>query len=683
MPAVLDCPELGCWQALFDGSIPPDEGECYALHLESCSTCQLRLDGAEECEDELRRLGRQVGDPTTRVLDPGLSRILERLQEEGSVSVRIESVDMYFLRPSDKPGVLGILGEYEVREVIGQGGMGIVVKAHEPALNRLVAIKVMAATVAGNPTARQRFTREARSAAAVCHENIVAVHGVHESDGLPYLVMQFVSGESLQARLDRRGPLETLEIVSIGLQTARGLQAAHAQGLIHRDIKPANLLLQNADEPHANSRLSEKSSSSVVKITDFGLARMVDDTPFTQFGLVSGTPEYMAPEQARGDSVDHRADLFSLGSVLYTMCTGVPPFAGTSPLAVLRLVSDKTPSPIRSLNPDVPAWLETFVVRLMAKNASDRFQSTAKVVELLAGYQAHLQQPTTIPAPEIPDPPAGTRSPRSVAPGRIRLPKGLRPLKSRLVLLLLAVFGAVCLFPLAQIQPGQAEPPFEDIYQDFRGGQGILPPLVLVGVEAEAVTKAEKEGIRITLPARRKDTNRVGIQLNARIQGDFEITTSYEILKGDPPTAGHGVGIELYVATDPADSQLGLFRASRINEGEVYMSGLSPLVDGKRQYNTRFHPATTKAGRLRITRVGREAKLWVADGDANDFEMIFEEDLGPDDLKVVRVSAYPGHAHNEVDLRIKDLRIRFLRLVKPPPWLTRRTKCRECHSSAG
>src|SRR5262249_48641709 len=148
---------------------------------------------------------------------------------------------------------------------------------------------------------------EGRAAAAVSHEHIVAIHGVDEANGLPYLVMEYVSGISLQERLDRSGPLETKEILRIGMQVASGLAAAHAQGLIHRDIKPANILLENGFER--------------VKITDFGLARAVDDASLTQSGVLAGTPMYMAPEQARGEALDHRADLFSLGSVLYALCT--------------------------------------------------------------------------------------------------------------------------------------------------------------------------------------------------------------------------------------------------------------------------------------------------------------------------------------------------------------------------
>src|SRR5262249_38197920 len=244
--------------------------------------------------------------------------------------------DLYLPNAPPRPNRLGMRGAYEVQEVIGQGGMGVVLKAFEPALHRLVAIKVLAAAIAGSATARKRFTREAQAAAAVCHEHVVAVHGVHDIDGLPYLVMQYIGGESLQDRLDRTRPMDVIEIVRIGYQTASGLAAAHAQGLIHRDIKPANLLLENG--------------LAKVKITDFGLARMADDVGLTQNGVIAGTPEYMAPEQARGETIDHRADLFSLGSVLYACCTGQPPFRGSTALAVLRQVSDDPPRSVRSLN---------------------------------------------------------------------------------------------------------------------------------------------------------------------------------------------------------------------------------------------------------------------------------------------------------------------------------------------
>ena len=202
-------------------------------------------------------------------------------------------VELTFLSPSDKPDSLGRLGSYEVQEVIGRGGMGIVLRAFDEKLHRVVAIKVMTAPLATNATARRRFTREARSAAAVSHDHVVTIHGVEETSDLPYLVMQYVSGVSLQERLDKSGPLQLHEILRIGMQAATGLAAAHAQGLVHRDIKPANILLENGVER--------------VKITDFGLAHAVDDVRTTQPGTVIGTPEYMSPEQARGEKVDHRS----------------------------------------------------------------------------------------------------------------------------------------------------------------------------------------------------------------------------------------------------------------------------------------------------------------------------------------------------------------------------------------
>ena len=426
MSAPLDCPGIECWQALFDDAVPEDQREPFERHLESCTVCQERLQRAEEGGDVLRRLGQQVGDPTLAPVDPTLRQFLDWLHEEKAPDCpgAMGPDDLYFLRPAEHPGDLGVLGPYEVHEVIGQGGMGVVLKAFDPALNRLVAIKVLAAGVAGSAMARKRFAREAQAAAAVCHDHVVTVHGVHEADGLPYLVMQYVAGESLQDRLDRMGALEVEEIVCIGLQTAKGLAAAHAQGLIHRDITPANLLLSEAAAPIG--RMGQRGLMGRIRpirpIRSWSRSPtsawrgMIDDVPFTRCGVVAGTPEYMAPEQACGETVDHRADLFSLGSVLYAMCTGAPPFRASTPLAVLRQVSELTPTPLHPLNPDVPAWLEAFIVRLMAKNPADRFQSAAEVAVLLEGYLGHLRQPTTVPAPILPAS-SGTEPPGREAVG--------------------------------------------------------------------------------------------------------------------------------------------------------------------------------------------------------------------------------------------------------------------------
>ncbi len=391
MPATPDCLDFEHWQTLVGDSPSHENLDRWEQHLASCATCQERLDHTEQCGEELKQWCRQFGDPTAVTAEPGLAEVRRRLHGMNTThpSDTAEPPDLYFLQPAGRPDLLGMLADYEVQEVIGQGGMGIVLRAFDPRLHRPVAIKVLAVPVAGSVTARRRFAREAQAAAAVCHENVITVHGVHEVDGLPYLVMQYVAGESLQERLNRTGPLPLLDVVRIGAQTAAGLAAAHAQGLIHRDIKPANLLLENG--------------LARVKITDFGLARMIDDVGLTQNGVVAGTPEFMAPEQARGDVVDHRADLFSLGSVLYAMCTGKSPFRAASTMGVLRCVCEQPAGSVREQNTAIPSWLEELIERLMAKNPAERIQSASEVAALLESYLAHLQQPATMPAPPLPD----------------------------------------------------------------------------------------------------------------------------------------------------------------------------------------------------------------------------------------------------------------------------------------
>jgi serine/threonine protein kinase len=288
------------------------------------------------------------------------------------------SRDLHFLTPADDAAYLGKLGPYLVEEVIGRGGFGVVLKARDPKLARIVAIKVLAPHLAASGTACQRFRREALSAAAVAHEHVITIFAV-DDDPLPYLVMQFVAGQSLQDKLDREGPLGIKEALRIGMQTAAGLAAAHKQGLVHRDIKPANILLENGIER--------------VKLTDFGLARAADDASLTRSGTIAGTPQYMSPEQARGETVDARSDLFSLGTVLYAMLTGRSPFRADSTLAVLKRVCDDPPRPIREVNPDVPEWLAALIDRLLAKAPADRPASAQEVADLLGQYLLQVQQP--------------------------------------------------------------------------------------------------------------------------------------------------------------------------------------------------------------------------------------------------------------------------------------------------
>lgn len=281
-----------------------------------------------------------------------------------------------YLKPSTRADGLGRLAHYEVEQILGRGAFGIVVRAFDEKLHRVVAIKLLHAELATTSPPRKRFLREARNAAAVRHENIVGIYSVEE-EPLPYLVMEYVPGITLQQRLDQHGPLDLPEIIRIGQQVAEGLAAAHAANLIHRDIKPSNILL-------------EEGVVSRAKISDFGLARAVDDASLTQSGLIAGTPLYMAPEQARGEILDHRADLFSLGSVLYQMTSGRPPFRAPNTIAVLKRVCEDTPRPIQDVIPGTPDWLCSIINRLLEKSPDSRFQSAQELVELFSQCQAEL-----------------------------------------------------------------------------------------------------------------------------------------------------------------------------------------------------------------------------------------------------------------------------------------------------
>jgi serine/threonine protein kinase len=288
-----------------------------------------------------------------------------------------ESNELPFLTPSSRPGYLGQLGHYEVQKVLGKGGFGVVLRAFDERLHRVVAIKVLSPAYAVNGSARKRFIREARAAAAVKNEHVVGIHDVQEDAQPPYLVMEYIDGCSLQDKIDKHGALGLKEILRIGMQIAEGLAAAHKQGLVHRDIKPANIMLENGVER--------------VKITDFGLARAVDDASVTQSGTVAGTPMYMSPEQAEGLPIDPRSDLFSLGTVLYALCTGHPPFRASGTHAVLKRVIEASPRPIREVNTEIPDWLSAIVVKLHAQKPENRFQTAKEVAELLGQRLADVQ----------------------------------------------------------------------------------------------------------------------------------------------------------------------------------------------------------------------------------------------------------------------------------------------------
>jgi serine/threonine-protein kinase len=385
----MPCPDTARLKELLDGTLPEGQQAAVARHLETCEACQRTLEGLVAGKESWEAAARQL-HPGQTSSEPALQQILQHMKAGNMDATQrgdgpSDSTSLDFLDPPDKLGQLGKLARYEILELIGRGGFGVVLKAFDPTLQRVVAIKVLAPQLATSPSARVRFTRESHAAAAVSHDHVVTIHAVEEANGLPYLVMPYVSGVSLEERLAGGGPLPLEKILRIGMQTAAGLAAAHAQGLVHRDIKPANILLENGVER--------------VKITDFGLARTVDDASLTQSGVLAGTPQYMAPEQARGEAVDARADLFSLGSVLYALCTGRPPFRATTMMAVLKRVCDEPARPVREVNPEVPQWLCDIIDKLHAKDPADRFQSAKELADLLGQHLAYLQQPSVAPRP--------------------------------------------------------------------------------------------------------------------------------------------------------------------------------------------------------------------------------------------------------------------------------------------
>ncbi|HEX5271532.1 MAG TPA: serine/threonine-protein kinase, partial [Gemmataceae bacterium] len=302
---------------------------------------------------------------------------------------------------AESPDELGRLGSYRVVEVLGAGGMGVVFLAEDPGLKRKVALKAMLPALAASETARKRFLREAQSAAAIEHDNIVPIFHVGEDRGVPFISMPFLKGEPLDKRLKRDKALPTAEVFRIGRETAKGLAAAHAAGLVHRDIKPSNLWLEGEE--------------GRVKILDFGLARAAaDGAQLTHQGAILGTPAFMAPEQGAGQPVDARCDLFSLGCVLYYACTGRLPFKGADAVSTLLAVATVDPPPPVRLRPELPEALSDLVMQLLAKKAGQRPESAKVVARQLREIEKQTPRrarPAKKPRPG-PEPAAGPKKPK-------------------------------------------------------------------------------------------------------------------------------------------------------------------------------------------------------------------------------------------------------------------------------
>jgi len=368
------CPSLHALEDLLAGVLTDAEAGACRGHLADCPHCQSVMDRLTD-HPELGRWAASADGLTPLPIDtPPLCRLLDALRAP-PLSITIPAGNgQLFLSPPDQAGDLGTLGPYRIVGELGRGGMGIVLKAYDPALARTVALKVLRRECT-DERARARFVREARAAAGLNHDHVVPVFAVENPpDGPPYLVMPFIAGPTLRERVKSERRLDPREAARICAQVADGLAAAHAAGLVHRDIKPANIIL---DADHGRAR-----------IVDFGLVRVLEGSGETQEGAIAGTPEYMSPEQVREpDRIDARTDVYSLGVTLYEALTGDAPFRGVPHMVLQQVLHDEPVGP-RRISDRIPRDLETISLKAIAKEPGRRYQTAVDLRDDLRRFLA-------------------------------------------------------------------------------------------------------------------------------------------------------------------------------------------------------------------------------------------------------------------------------------------------------
>lgn len=366
-------------------------------HLEECDVCRAFLNGKSAADVPLldtvfqsTRLEVSAeqdiepsGSSAPNILepsDPDFSFSCVGDTEQRSMLPLPGELDI--LDPPKKEGALGSLLKYDILGVRGVGGMGIVLQGYDRQLHRVVAIKLMSKRLTPSEKSLRRFEREAILAASISHPNVVTILSVESHRGLPFIVMEYVEGESLQQRLTNRGRLPVADAVRMTAQIASGLAAAHARGVIHRDIKPGNIMLENGIER--------------VKITDFGLARVaLDNSDLTSLGEAIGTPSYMSPEQIDGHELSTATDIFSLGCVVYAMFTTKSPFSGGRAIKVAQRITNASPPPLNEIDPEIPREFVQLVGRMLEKNPKDRTLTAAEIVSQLNSLLMTLNQATS------------------------------------------------------------------------------------------------------------------------------------------------------------------------------------------------------------------------------------------------------------------------------------------------
>jgi WD40 repeat protein len=381
------CPEFDNFEALREGPLSRTEVERLAHHLGQCESCAGQVGALLQEATPVGVLQSRIHRSSTVEEESAVQTLIVRLKALPDAAVTVgtssgstdETAEVIAqLAPPQGPGEMARLGLYRLRRLLGAGGMALVFEAEDGTLGRTVALKVMRPSQSADSQGRERFLREARATAALRHDHVVTIFQAGEEKDVPYIAMELLSGESLADRLERPERLTGGEVIRLARQIAEGLEAAHAAGIVHRDVKPSIIWL---DAAHGGR----------VKLLDFGLARPeTGELRLTRPGLLLGTPSYMAPEQARDEPVDHRADLFSLGCVLYEMGTGRSPFRGTNTFATLTALAVDTPDPMTRHNPEVPAALSRLVQQLLAKDPAQRPQTAREVVETLQRIEPTL-----------------------------------------------------------------------------------------------------------------------------------------------------------------------------------------------------------------------------------------------------------------------------------------------------
>ncbi len=381
------CPSENALKEFLEGKLDEPMLSAFSDHLIACPECQARAKTIPPFDTFLEPLRTNSAFIQEIVNRTPVSLAAQAKSISGNASVATSETEsaivLELFGPPQSSEELGRLGEYRVLSLLGHGGMGAVFLAHDPGLDRMVALKVMLPRFAALTEAKQRFLREGKIVANLKSDHIVQVFQVGEERGVPFLAMELLQGQSLEQKLRVEARPTVHEILRIGREAALGLCAAHEQGLVHRDIKPSNLWLEARGQSSAAPR---------VKLLDFGLARREkDDVGLTQAGVLVGTPLFMAPEQAKGDkNLDARADLFSLGCVLYYLCTGSVPFQAETTMHVLASLAMDTPIAPDSLNKSIPTSLSNLVMDMLAKRPEHRPRSAREVVETLEACEGEI-----------------------------------------------------------------------------------------------------------------------------------------------------------------------------------------------------------------------------------------------------------------------------------------------------